>query len=135
MQTSPFEFFRENMRNMMESRDSRFSMHKQHMDALSEAQKTAMDVVKSISQMQQQYMKQTFDSVTSMMKDMMTQGMGPDMFSKYGENIKKYMNHSIDYGVNLAEMLGKSQKDICNSMKDTVEDRVRASMKKDKKVN
>ena len=132
---NPFQSFRENMRNMIENRDTRFSSHKKHMEALSEAQKTAMDMVKSISNMQQQYMKQAFDNASTMMRDMMSQGTSTVSWAKQGEHIKNHMTQSIDHGVNLAEMLGKSHKEICDSMKQSVEEQARKTVRKSTKVN
>lgn len=114
---NPFQMFTESMKNFAGDRDSMIANHKKNIEALTEANKMAVEVMRNITQLQQQYIKQAFDSISGMMKDVMQNGMNQESWKKHTDQLKKHMNESIDHGVKVTTVLTKSQKDIYENMK------------------
>lgn len=122
-----FEKFTETMKHFVGDRDARLHAHQKHMEshkknieALTQANKMAAEVMRNVTELQQQYIKQAFESMTGMMKDSLQNGVNQDSWKKHTEHLKEHMNRSVDHGTTIANVLTKSHKDIYETMKGRV---------------
>lgn len=131
-QSNPYEFFSSMMKNLTVDRDALLSSHRKNIEALTEATKMASDVMRSLTQMQQQYVKQAFESMSSMVKENVNKGVNQDTFKQQAESFKNHMNQSLEHGVTVASVVSKSQKQLYEMMKDHVNQHVESFQKKAK---
>jgi hypothetical protein len=131
-QPNPYEFFSSMMKNLTVDRDTLLSNHRKNIEALTEASKVASDVMRSVTQLQQQYVKQVFESMSSMMKETVNKGVNQDAFKQQAEKFKNHINQSLEHGVTVASVVSKSQKQIYDMMKDHVNQNVESLQKKQK---
>ncbi len=90
--------------------------HRKNLDALTEANKMAVEVMKSIAQLQSQYVKQTFEDFSSIMKDTVGKAASKDSFEKHGEHVKDQIQKVMTHGTTITNTLAKSQKEIMDIM-------------------
>lgn len=93
-------------------REAMMASHKKNLEALTEANKMAVDVMKSIAQLQTQYLKKTFEDMTHMAKDAMTSKPAPNQWEAHSLKMKEYIHNAIDHGSTIASTLVKSHKDM-----------------------
>ena len=87
--------------------------HKKNLEALNDANKMATDVMKSISNLQGQFLKQAFDDMHLMMGELMGQKPGPQ-FDLRGssEILKNSIHRTMDHAKVVGSALSTSSKDI-----------------------
>lgn len=124
-----FEKFTETMKSFAGDRDAYLHAHQKHMEShkknietLTEANKMALEVMRNVAELQQQYIKQAFESFSGMMKESMQNGVNQDSWKKHTEQLKDHMNRSVDHGTTVANMLSKSHKEVYEKMKGRVAD-------------
>ncbi len=85
---------------------------KKNLETLNEASKTAVDVMKSITQLQGQYMRQAFEDMNAFMRTAMT--MSPDQAgAQYqSQKLQESLEKAVDHGKNVASVVAKSGKNI-----------------------
>lgn len=96
--------------------------HKKAMEALSDASKMAVEVVKSLSSMQTQFMRQSFEDFQMMMKEMSAAPMSPESWRSQAMHMKDSMNKAVDYSSNMSNFMIKSNADLYNKMQHHVSD-------------
>lgn len=119
-QGNPFEFMMSSMKSapMMFNKEEIMMSHRKNIEALTEANKMALDVMKNVAQLQQQYIKQAFETMTTMMREVMAAPMNHENhMSKNSEHMKKHLNAAVDHTANVAKMFTKTHKDIHEKMK------------------
>ncbi|MBX9976912.1 MAG: phasin family protein [Alphaproteobacteria bacterium] len=124
------EFLKDTMKKMSMDRQSRLESHKKKVESITEASKKAADIMKNLSQLQQQYMKEAFESMTNMMKDMMSHGATQEGMQKHTENLKKHLSHAIDHGTTVASVISKTHKDAFETVKQHVAEHMKATAEK-----
>lgn len=98
-------------------REAMMSSHKKNMEALTEANKMAIEVMKSIAQLQSQYVKQTFEDMTSIMRDTMGhQNSSKEILEKQSNHMKDQVQKAFDHGASITSTLAKSQREIFDIM-------------------
>ncbi len=127
---NPAEFLKETMKKMSMDRESMLASQKKNMESITEASKMAADIMKNLSQLQQQYMKEAFENMSTMMKDMMSHGATQEGWKKHTENLKKHLSHAVDHGATVAAVISKSHKDAYTSMKEHIADHMKAAAEK-----
>lgn len=122
MTQNPFQKVQESMKeftNKMPSLDKEamMSSHKKNMEALTEANKMAIEVMKSIAQLQTQYVKQTFEDMSSIMKDALAHPpASKEAVAKHSMHAKTQAEKAFEHGSNITATLAKSQKEIFDLM-------------------
>lgn len=93
-----------------------------NLEMLNEANKTAVDVMKSITQLQGQYMRQAFDDMNNFIRTSMS--MTPDQASMQyqGQKMQESIEKAVDHGKNVASMMTKSSQDMHERMKKRAEE-------------
>lgn len=64
--------------------------HRKNLDALTEANKMAIAVMKSIAQLQGQYLKQTFEDFSTSLKEKVEKINPKEMAEKHGSHLKDH---------------------------------------------
>ncbi len=97
--------------------------HKKNLEALSDANKIAADVMKSLAKMQSEFVKQTFEDINAMMRNAMTQKPGqPIDVSNYSDVIQHSLQRTADHAKNVRSTLSNSGKEIHAKVKDRLEE-------------
>lgn len=119
MTQNPFDFMA-SFKNMMQGKEDMLASQRKNIEALSEANRMAVDVIKNIAQLQQQYIKQTFETISGMMGEMMANPQSQETWKKSAETVQDQFNRSVQHGVNVTQVLSKSHKDIYDSMRNSL---------------
>ena len=97
--------------------------HKKNLEAISDANKIAADVMKSLAKMQSEFVKQTFEDINEMMRNAMTQKPGqPIDLSNYSDVVKHSLQRTTEHAKNVNNVLSNSGKEIHARVKDRVEE-------------
>lgn len=122
MTQNPFQKAQEKIKDISKKmpvidKQAMMSSHKKNMEALTEANKMAIEVMKSIAQLQSQYVKQTFEDMTSIMRDTLSHPKkSKDMVEKRSHHLKDQVQKAFDHGATITSTLAKSQKEIFDLM-------------------
>lgn len=123
MSQNPFQNMQDMMKDMSQKmtgnidKESMMMSHRKNMEALTEANRMAVEVMKSIAQLQSQYVKQTFEDMTSIMKDAMAHPpASKEAVAKHTGHVKSHVEKAVEHGSNIASTLAKSQKEIFDLM-------------------
>ena len=116
MSQNPFQSMQDMMKDMSQKmtgnmdKESMMMSHRKNMEALTEANRMAVEVMKSITQLQSQYVKQTFEDFSSVMKDA---GAHPpvskEAMTNHAGHVKSQMEKAMSHGSNVAQTLANSQ--------------------------
>lgn len=129
-----FEKAKENMKNFMGDRETRLHHHKKNIEALGETNKMATEVMRNVAQLQQQYIKQAFEGMSSMMKESAQHGVKKDAWQKHTEHLKEHITRSIDHRTNVAGVIAKSHKDMYEHIKGHVAEHMKDVKKSNDKT-
>ena len=98
-------------------KEAMMSSHKKNMEALTEANKMAVEVMKSIAQLQSQYVKQTFEDMKSIMQEVKTHPKpSKEAIETHSYYMKDQIQKAFDHGTKITATLAKSQKEIFDTM-------------------
>lgn len=93
------------------NKEALMASHKKNLEALTEANKTAVEVMKSISQLQTQYLKQAFEDMTAMFRETATSKADPKAsWESHSEKMKHHISSAVEHGSAIASELLNSQK-------------------------
>ncbi|RZI45405.1 phasin family protein [Candidatus Finniella inopinata] len=98
------------------------SHHKKNLDALSDAQKMAVDVIKNIAQLQTQFMRQTFEEMQSSFKEVMQSPASKEKLKAHADNVKQSLFKAVDHHSNISDIVLKSHKDVYSLVQDRFKD-------------
>lgn len=97
--------------------------HKKNLEAISEANKIAIDVLKSLAKMQSEFVKQTFEEMNAMMRTAMTQKPGqPIDLSKCSDGLQHSLQRAFEHSKNVGSVMFNSGKEIHTKMKTRAEE-------------
>lgn len=141
MTQAPFQNVTDMMKKFSENlpkidREAMLKSHRKNVEALTEANKTAVEVMKSIVQLQSQYVKQVFDDVTTVMQDF-TKGASPltkEGMGKVSTHLKNHVENGMAHGANIANKLVNSQKEIFEIMQGRFQDSTKEMTQMQKKT-
>lgn len=103
--------------------------HKKNLEAIGEANKIAVDVLKSLAKMQTEFVKQTFEDMNAMMRKAMTQKPSqPIDISQYSDTLQHSLQRTFEHTKNVGNVLSNSSKEIHARAKDRFEE-IREEMK------
>ncbi|AIK96021.1 phasin family protein [Candidatus Odyssella acanthamoebae] len=123
MSQNPFQNMQDMVKDMSSKvmgnmdKESMMMSHRKNMEALTEANRMAVEVMKSIAQLQSQYVKQTFDDMASIMKDAMAHPpVSKEAVAKHTDHVKSHVEKVVGHSSNVAGAIAKSQKEIFDLM-------------------
>lgn len=97
--------------------------HKKNLDALSDASKMAVEVMKSISQLQGQFVRQTFEDLNKMIRDNMSHKPGEQVnFAASADSMKNSMQKAVEHAGKVGDILKSSGGHIHAHLKNHVEE-------------
>ena len=86
--------------------------HRKNIEALTEANKMAVEVMQSLTQLQSQYMKKTFEDMTSMMQGMMSNNAQANPLEKHATAVKDHISQTMEHGKAVASTLAQTHNNI-----------------------
>lgn len=86
--------------------------HRKNIEALTEANKMAVEVMQSLTQLQSQYMKKTFEDMTSMMQGMMSNSNQTNPAEKHTAVVKNHIDRTMEHGKAVASTLAQTHRNI-----------------------
>lgn len=89
-------------------RDALISNHRKNLDAINDASKTTIDLLKSVTALQNQYVKQTFEDFNAMLRDMTQKPQAPDQWENSAARFKESMTKAVDHSSNVANIVVKT---------------------------
>ncbi len=93
-------------------REEVLNSHRKNLEALSEAQKMAFEVVKNIAQLQAQFVRQTFEEMNESMREIIHNPTSREKLSAHVDTVKKTISKAVDHHSNLSDILLKSNLDV-----------------------
>lgn len=99
------------MRMPLMDRDTMMHQHRKNLEALTECNSMCADVMKSIGQLQTQFVKQAFDEMASYMQEF-TKNLGKGNFEQNTNIVKGQVNSFVEHSNKIANMLSQSNKQI-----------------------
>ena len=127
---NPFEFFSANAKNMGVDHEKHIDNHRKNMESMAQAHKSALEVMRNVSQMQQKHMQQAFESMAIMIKNLSQKGHTQETWQQHGESLKKHMSNSIDHSMQVASTLSKVHKDASESVKSKMAEHMKSVSEK-----
>lgn len=101
-------------------RDNLLINHKKNMDTLGEVNKLAMEVMRSVNQLQTQYFRQAFEEMGKMATDYMNQVSKTNLMNMHTEGLKSKIDAANEMGVKITNQIAKSGKDMYEVLKQRV---------------
>jgi len=118
-----FEKFSNFTKTSKPNHEKTLENHKKNLEALSDANKIAADVVKSLAKMQSDFIKQTFEDVNAILRNVMTQKPGqPINLSQYSDVMKNPMQRTAEHAKKVGSALSNSGKEIHARVKNRAEE-------------
>ncbi len=116
-------------------RDELINNHRKNLDAMNDANKMAMDVMKSIATLQSQYIKQTFEDFTAIIREMSQKPPSEDQLKNQASRLKESISKAVDHTSALSNIIvqsnGEFYKKMQNNMNDSFEEmKYKASSRK-----
>jgi hypothetical protein len=103
-------------------REAMMNNHRRSMESMSDASKTAVEVVKSISNMQSQYMRQMFEDFNAMMKDMSAAPLSPEVIKQQSVRMKDSFSKANEHATAVSNLMMNSNKDLYSKMQNQMHD-------------
>jgi phasin family protein len=93
-------------------RDAMINNHRKNLDAMNDASKTAMDLLKSVTTLQNQYVRQAFEEFNTMLRDMVQTPQTPEQLEKQASRLKESMTKAMEHTSNVANIVVKTNSDF-----------------------
>ncbi len=100
------------------NKEDMMKAHKKNMETLSEANKMAVEVMKSIATLQSQYIKKTFEDMSEVMKDFMKPDASKEALRKRSATVQDQIHRAFDHTANVNNILSTSQREMFDRMYD-----------------
>ena len=117
-----FKTFAEMRSNMSMDKETMLESHRKNMEALTEANKMAADVMQNMAKLQSQYIKKTFDDMNSMVKENMSANTNQHAWEKHAQRAKEQWNYAMEHGTKLTEAMSKHGNEFYSKMSKRVSD-------------
>ena len=117
-----FKAFTQNMKAPQVDRDGMINNHRKNLESINDANKMAIEVMKSISNLQTQYIRQTFEDFNTMLRDMTSTPPSQEQWQNQSSRLKEAMSKAIDHSSSIANIVVKSNADIYSKMQNRMTD-------------
>lgn len=128
MSENPFQAMSDMMKKMqpkmpgavpgMLDKELMMKSHRQNIETLTEANKMAVEVMKSIATLQSQYIKKTFEDMADMMKCFAKPDASKEGVRGNTEKVRDQVHRTFDHTANISEIIAKTQRDMFDRMCD-----------------
>lgn len=114
-----FQNMQMGMSNSILDREAMMKAHRRNMESLTEANKMAVEVMKSITTLQSQYIRKTFEDMSQIMKDFVQKpDLSKETINRQTQRVRDQVHGAFDHSATLSEIISKSQKDMFDRMYD-----------------
>lgn len=103
------------------NREKLLEQHRKNLEALTNASNMAADVVKSISQLQTQFIKEAFEEMATFMREY-THKMKAGNFEKPSKPVSDHVAQWLDQSNKIANMLSQSNRQIYDVFHERIEE-------------
>ena len=117
-----FKAFAADMKKPSVDREALINNHRQNLDAINDANKMAVQVIKTISDLQSQYVRQTFDDMNAMVRELSASKSSNNQWESHAEKIKEAMTKAIDHSTSISNVMVKSNHDLYGKMQNHFND-------------
>lgn len=115
----------ENAKKTNSDYEHAFNTYRENLNVMGEANRMAMEIMKSIAHIQSQYMKQVFDDFGQMIRENAEpQENASENKSDPSQHFKKAMNRAFDHSAQIADILINSNHELFQNAKKTINDNV-----------
>lgn len=122
-QNNPFEFFKD-MKMPSIDYEALLAIQRQNLEALANTQKSAMEAIKTIAGLQQEYAKNAIEQANQALKQVMSAKSLDEQMKIHGESVKAglqdWMKHAQQVGQHWTETHKNFQDDVSASFKQNV---------------
>jgi phasin family protein len=101
-------------------RDELINNHRKNLEAMNDASKMAMDVMKTITTLQSQYIKQTFDDFTAIIREISQKPLSADSLKNQSSRLKESVSKAVDHTSTLANIIVKSNGEFYKKMQNNM---------------
>lgn len=90
--------------------------HKKNLEALNEASRMATKVMKSVAELQSQYVKKTFEDMNAMMKESMNANAKKNDLQKQTAQMQEQWQKAMEHGNDVSKVMTKHNQDMYKKM-------------------
>ena len=101
-------------------RDELINNHRKNLEAMNDANKMAMDVMKTVTTLQSQYIKQTFEDFTAIIREMSQKPLSADGLQNQSSRLKESVSKAVDHTSALANIIVKSNGEFYKKMQNNM---------------
>lgn len=130
--TNPFTF--EEMERMFRhftrmkapafDREALLNNHKRNMEAIGEASRMAIDVMRSLGELQTQFMRQAFEDISAMAQQGISAPLGPDAFNRQTEAMQNTFKRAQEHASNIGRVFHKAGQEAQHQTQKQMEENI-----------
>lgn len=113
-----FENFSKNFQNPSVHKEAMMANHNKNLDALSDSNRMAIEVLKSIAKLQSDYIKQTFEDMNHILRESIKNNSKDHQ--AHAKKIQETMHRSLDHSINIGSVMANSHKEIHSRLHDRI---------------
>ncbi|CAO5676185.1 MAG: hypothetical protein NEHIOOID_00656 [Holosporales bacterium] len=120
----PQEMFKEMPKMSIEDREKVLQLHRKNMETLSEANKMAVDVMRQITQMQGQFMRQTFEEIDEVIRENLAyKNVTPqEQMAKNTQRVQNAVQRAVEHSGNMSQIMLKSNQELFKNVQNQFEE-------------
>jgi hypothetical protein len=104
-------------------REALMDSHRKNMEAIGETNRMAVEVMKSITQLQTQYVRQAFDDMGAMLRDGVNPAaMGPDSIHRSSNAVQAAFSRAQDHVSNVSNVMVNSSQELAKDAQRRIEE-------------
>jgi phasin family protein len=116
-----FQNFAKSMKAPQIDREALINNHKKNMEAMNDASKMAVEVLKSIAQLQTQYTRQTFEDMSKIVQEMSSSSQNQQWTPpNQTDRLRDMMVRAFDHSNNLSNIMSQSNQKLYGAFQDHV---------------
>ncbi|MCX7337975.1 MAG: phasin family protein [Alphaproteobacteria bacterium] len=117
-----FQSFASSIKVPYFDKESVMDHHRKNVDAMTDVNKAAVEAIKTIAQHQSQFVRQSFEDMNSMMRDVV--GNPQDQLKNQLSKMKESVSRAIDHATNMSNLVAKSNGELYNAVQSHVSESV-----------
>ncbi|CAO4839023.1 MAG: hypothetical protein CNLJKLNK_00894 [Holosporales bacterium] len=120
----PQEMFKEMPKMSTEDREKILHLHRKNMETLNEANKMAVDVMRQITQMQGQFMRQTFEEIDEVIRENLAyKNVTPqEQMAKNTQRVQNAVQRAVEHSGNMSQIMLKSNQELFKNVQNQFEE-------------
>jgi hypothetical protein len=98
--------------------------HKRNMEAIGEASRMAVDVMRSLGEIQTQFMRQAFEDMSALVQQGMTAPLGPNTLNQQTQAMHTTFKRAQDHASNISRVFQKAGQEMQNNTQKQMEENI-----------